>query len=158
MNATLAHIKQKSRSICSLFRFLIYFWFQIIISTYTYFNVFYIFSSRWDMDDLQIQYVKKTPNISIGLYGWRKRCFYCLLFILTLIVIINLCLTFWLSVALGLHWVCLFDWIKRFYILYSREVLDLYQYLNIMSYFIHQLYLKMDLLQIKFIVVIRLDW
>jgi hypothetical protein len=58
------------------------------------------------MDDLQIQYVKKTKNRSIGIYGWRKRCLYCLLILLTLIVFINLCLTFWLSIALGLHWVC----------------------------------------------------
>jgi hypothetical protein len=56
---------------------------------------------------MQIEYVKTTKNMSVGIYGWRKRCLYCLLIVLTIIVCVNLCLTFWLSVALGLHWVCL---------------------------------------------------
>jgi hypothetical protein len=58
------------------------------------------------MDDMQIEYVKPTKNISIGIYGWRKRCLYGLLILLSLIVCINLCLTFWLSIVLGLQWVC----------------------------------------------------
>ncbi len=58
------------------------------------------------MDEMQIEYVKTTKNMSIGIYGWRKRCLYFLLITLTLIVCINVFLTFWLSVALGLHWVC----------------------------------------------------
>jgi biotin transporter BioY len=58
------------------------------------------------MDDTQIDYAKITRNVSAGIYGWRKRCLYCLLIILTLTVVINLCLTLWLSIALGLHWVC----------------------------------------------------
>jgi hypothetical protein len=109
------------------------------------------------MDDMQIEYVKPTKNMSVGIYGWRKRCLYCLLIVLTFIVFINLCLTFWLSAALGLHWV------RFIYILffnlkpYFREVLDLFRYFGIMLYFEHQLYLKMDLLQIKFLVVIRLE-
>ena len=63
------------------------------------------FCCRWIMDELQVEYLKPARNISVGIYGWRKRCLYCLLIILTLVVLINLCLTFWLSVALGLHWV-----------------------------------------------------
>ena len=60
---------------------------------------------RWPMVDMQVDYMKPTQNISVGIYGWRKRCLYCLLIVLIFIVAINLCLTFWLSVALGLHWV-----------------------------------------------------
>lgn len=55
---------------------------------------------------MQTEYVTATKTMSIGIYGWRKRCLYCLLILLTFIVFINLCLTFWLSLALGLHWVC----------------------------------------------------
>ncbi|CAF1341544.1 unnamed protein product [Adineta steineri] len=53
---------------------------------------------------MQIEYVKPTKNISVGIYGWRKRCLYGLIIVLTFVVFINICLTFWLSVALGLHW------------------------------------------------------
>lgn len=53
---------------------------------------------------MQTEYMKPTQNISVGIYGWRKRCLYCLLIVLMFIVAINLCLTFWLSIALGLHW------------------------------------------------------
>ncbi|CAF1586487.1 unnamed protein product [Rotaria magnacalcarata] len=56
------------------------------------------------MDDIQRDHVGTTKTMSVGIYGWRKRCLYCLLFVLTIVVLINLCLTFWLSVALGLHW------------------------------------------------------
>ncbi|CAM4928370.1 unnamed protein product [Rotaria socialis] len=56
------------------------------------------------MDDIQRDHVRTTKTMSVGIYGWRKRCLYCLLFVLTIVVLINLCLTFWLSVALGLHW------------------------------------------------------
>jgi hypothetical protein len=80
---------------------------------------------------MQIEYVKKTKNMSIGIYGWRKRCLYCLLILLTLIVFINLCLTFWLSTALGLHWVCLFNLVYRYY-LFKFNILGKYwTYINI---------------------------
>ena len=55
---------------------------------------------------MQTEYVTATKAVSIGIYGWRKRCLYFLLVLLTFIVVINLCLTFWLALALGLHWVC----------------------------------------------------
>lgn len=73
----------------------------------SYLISFFSFSRccRWTMDEMQVEYLKPTRNISVGIYGWRKRCLYGLLIVLTLVVLINLCLTFWLSVALGLHWV-----------------------------------------------------
>ncbi|CAF1682173.1 unnamed protein product, partial [Adineta ricciae] len=58
----------------------------------------------WNMNDIQLDYVKPTKNVSVGIYGWRKRCLYCLLIVLTIIVFINVCLTLWLSLVLGLHW------------------------------------------------------
>ena len=63
------------------------------------------FLCRWTMDEMQVEYVSRLPPISAGIYGWRKKCLYILLFILTVVVLINLFLTFWLSIALGLHWV-----------------------------------------------------
>jgi len=59
------------------------------------------------MDDRHIDYIQTTKHTSVGIYGWRKRCLYFLLIVLTIIVCMNLCLTFWLSMALGLRWVCL---------------------------------------------------
>ena len=64
-----------------------------------------LFVCRWNMDDMQVEYLQTAKSMSVGIYGWRKRCLYGLLIFLTFIVLINLCLTFWLSAALGLHWV-----------------------------------------------------
>jgi len=80
---------------------------------------------------MQIEYVKKTKNISVGIYGWRKRCLYCLLIVLTLIVCINLCLTIWLSIALGLHWVCLFDLVYIFCLFKLNIIGKYWTYINI---------------------------
>lgn len=96
---------------CICLYFFLFYYLTISNNKRNYFNILdiyllFFFFSRWDMNDMQIEYVKPTKNISVGIYGWRKRCLYCLLIILTLIVFINLCLTFWLSVSLGLHWVC----------------------------------------------------
>ncbi|CAF1223130.1 unnamed protein product, partial [Didymodactylos carnosus] len=48
--------------------------------------------------------IQRPPKLNVGVYGWRKRCLYCLLVLLTIIVCINLCLTLWLTLVLGLHW------------------------------------------------------
>jgi len=46
----------------------------------------------------------KPSNMTVGVYGWRKRGLYCLVILLTLLVCVNLFLTFWLAITLGLHW------------------------------------------------------
>ena len=98
--------------------------------------IFFFLCCRWTMDEMQVEYLKPTRHISVGIYGWRKRCLYGLLIILTLVVLINLCLTFWLSVALGLHWVrwegLLLGWMTVFF---SREVSDRSRSSRIMSSF-----------------------
>jgi hypothetical protein len=46
----------------------------------------------------EIDYTRHDPvNIiyKIGIYGWRKRCLYLLILIITVITIINLALTIW---------------------------------------------------------------
>lgn len=46
-----------------------------------------------------IDYARHDPvNIiyKIGIYGWRKRCLYLLILIITVITIINLALTIWI--------------------------------------------------------------
>jgi len=50
--------------------------------------------------------VNSRPKIinPVGVYGVRKRCLYCLLVVLTIVVFLNLCLTLWLSVVLRLNW------------------------------------------------------
>ena len=92
----------------------------------------FFFFSRWNMNDIQLDYVKPTKNVSVGIYGWRKRCLYCLLIVLTIIVCINVCLTLWLSLVLGLHWVRRVHrlFVNRNCCVLSREVLDLSQYLK----------------------------
>lgn len=133
--------------------------FQPRIKQNQHFNVLSIsVLSRWPLNNMHTEYVKATKTMSIGIYGWRKRCLYCLLIILTLVVFINLCLTFWLSLALGLHWVCL-SWLDVLWIENDcfREVLDRYRFLKIMLYFDHQWYWEMGWLLVKFLVVIRYD-
>lgn len=120
----------------------------------------FLFRSRWNMDNMQTEYVTATKTMSIGIYGWRKRCLYCLLILLTFIVFINLCLTFWLSLALGLHWVCSIysHRNRRDLRFFCREVLVRSQYLKIMLFFGRQSFWKMDWWQVKSSVVIRYDW
>uniref|UniRef100_A0A7E4ZSN7 Delta-sarcoglycan n=1 Tax=Panagrellus redivivus TaxID=6233 RepID=A0A7E4ZSN7_PANRE len=48
--------------------------------------------------------MKPVPDSDIyrvGIYGWRKRCLYCFILILTLIIVINLVLTVWIMIVLN---------------------------------------------------------
>lgn len=41
----------------------------------------------------------------IGIYGWRKRCLYCLILAIVIILFINLSLTIWILVSINFNYV-----------------------------------------------------
>ena len=49
--------------------------------------------------DEDVALAKRRPmdpvKTQIGIYGWRKRCLFMLIFVLILVVVFNLCLTLW---------------------------------------------------------------
>ena len=47
----------------------------------------------------------------IGVYGWRKRCLYCLVLLLIVVVLVNLALTAWILVVLNFNIVSLKTWL-----------------------------------------------
>ena len=49
-------------------------------------------------EQTQIEYVNP-----IGIYGWRKRCLYCMVLLLIVIVLVNLALTVWILVVLNFN-------------------------------------------------------
>ncbi len=52
------------------------------------------------------------PSLPIGLYGWRKRCLYFLVLLLSVILLANLGLTVWILVALDFNTVFQYTYLQ----------------------------------------------
>jgi len=61
-------------------------------------------SGQWHPVSTTAKTTTKDSDIyRVGIYGWRKRCLYALIVLLTVIIIINLALTIWILKVLDFH-------------------------------------------------------
>jgi hypothetical protein len=47
-----------------------------------------------------LEYSNKQRIFSVGIYGWRKRCLYVFILLLTIVIVVNLALTIWIMTVL----------------------------------------------------------
>ena len=64
----------------------------------------------------------------IGVYGWRKRCLYCLVLLLIVVVLVNIALTAWILAVLNFNIVSLKTWLIDKFVEIHGSPLLVYQY------------------------------